>query len=55
MNKNELIQKVRAMKDISSDEKYLIDLIKTKKKYGLVWEDKPEDVEEQLRRELPVF
>lgn len=56
MNKNELIQKVRAMKDISSDEKaYLIDLINTKKKYGLVWEDKPEDVEEQLRRELPVF
>lgn len=56
MNKNELIQKVRAMKDITSDEKaYLIDLIKTKKKYGLVWEDKPEDVEEQLRRELPVF
>lgn len=56
MNKNELIQKVRAMKDITSDEKaYLIDLINTKKKYGLVWEDKPEDVEEQLRRELPVF
>ena len=56
MNKNELIQKVRAMKDITSDEKaYLLDLIKTKKKYGLVWEDKPEDVEEQLRSELPVF
>lgn len=56
MNKNELLRKVREMKDITSDEKaYLIDLINTKKKYGLVWEDKPEDVEEQLRRELPVF
>ena len=56
MNKKELIRKVKEMKDITSDEKaYLIDLINTKKKYGLVWEDKPEDVEEQLRKQLPVF
>ena len=56
MNKTELIRKVKEMKDITSDERaYLLDLINTKKKYGLVWEDKPEDVEEQLRRELPVF
>jgi adenine-specific DNA-methyltransferase len=32
---------------IISDEKaYLIDLVNTKKRYGLVWEDKPEAVEE---------
>ena len=33
----------------------LINLVNTKKKYGLVWEDKPEDVEEQLRDNLPVL
>ena len=27
----------------------------TSKKYGLVWEDKPEDVEERLREELPML
>ncbi|WP_344816533.1 site-specific DNA-methyltransferase [Flavobacterium cheonanense] len=30
-------------------------MVNTKKKYGLVWEDKPEDVEEQLRSMLPVL
>lgn len=56
MNKQELISKIKSLQDISSDEKaYLIELVNTKKKYGLVWEDKPEDVEEQLRSMLPVF
>ena len=30
-------------------------MVSTNKKYGLVWENKPEDVEEQLRSMLPVF
>lgn len=56
MNKHDLIQKVKALDGISQDERaYLIDLINTKKKYGLVWEDKPEDVEETLRQHLPVL
>ena len=56
MNKQELISKIKSLQDISSDEKaYLIELVNTQKKYGLVWEDKPEDVEEQLRSMLPVF
>ena len=56
MNKQDLIKKIKDLTDISNDEKaYLIDLVNTKKKYGLVWEDKPEDVEEQLRSMLPVF
>lgn len=56
MNKRELIQKIRSLNDITAEEKaYLIELVNTKKKYGLVWEDKPEDVEEQLRSMLPVF
>lgn len=56
MNKHDLIQKIKALDGISQDERaYLIDLVNTKKKYGLVWEDKPEAVEEQLRENLPVL
>lgn len=56
MNKQDLIKKIKNLQDITADEKaYLIELVNTKKKYGLVWEDKPEDVEEQLRSMLPVF
>ena len=56
MNKTDLIQKIKQLEGISQDERsYLINLVNTKKKYGLVWEDKPEDVEEQLRTQLPVL
>ncbi len=33
----------------------MLELIRGHKKYGLVWEDKPEDIEEQLREDLPVL
>lgn len=56
MNKNDLINKVKLLEGISQDERaYLINLLNTKKKYGLVWEDKIEDVEELLRDNLPVL
>jgi adenine-specific DNA-methyltransferase len=56
MNKKELLDKVKSLDGLSTDEKaYLINLVNTKKKYGLVWEDKPEDAEEQLRTHLPVL
>ena len=56
MNKQDLISKIKQLEGISQDERaYLIDLVNTKKKYGLVWEDKPEEVEEQLRENLPVL
>lgn len=56
MNKTDLIQKVKALDGLSQDERaYLVNLVNTKKKYGLVWEDKPEEVEEQLRENLPVL
>jgi adenine-specific DNA-methyltransferase len=56
MNKQDLISKIKQLEGISQDERaYLIELVNTKKKYGLVWEDKPEEVEEQLRSMLPVF
>jgi adenine-specific DNA-methyltransferase len=56
MNKSDLINKIKTLVGITQDERaYLIDLVNTKKKYGLVWEDKPEDVEELLRENLPVL
>ncbi len=56
MNKQDLISKIKKLDGISQDERaYLINLVNTKKKYGLVWEDLPENVEEQLRISLPVL
>ena len=58
MNKPDLIQKIKQPEGITltpEEQSYLLDLINTKKKYGLVWEEKTEDVEEQLRTHLPVL
>lgn len=56
MNKQDLISKIKQLDGVTQDElAYLINLVNTKKKYGLVWEDKTEDVEEQLRDNLPVL
>lgn len=56
MNKPDLIHTLKNLDALSQEQKsYLIDLVNTKKKYGLVWEDKPEDVEELLRQHLPVL
>ena len=56
MNKQDLISKIKQLDGVTQDERaYLINLVNSKKKYGLVWEDKPEDVEEQLRDNLPVL
>lgn len=33
----------------------LLGLLRENKSYGLVWEDKPEDIEERLRDELPIL
>lgn len=56
MNKKELLTKLKDIEGLSKDEKaYLTNLINTKKKYGLVWEDKPETVEEELRHKLPIL
>ena len=55
MNKKELVEKINSLDALTIEEKSaLIDLLK-QKKYGLVWENKPEDVEERLRAELPVL
>lgn len=55
MNKKELVEKINSLDALTTEEKSaIIDLLK-QKKYGLVWENKPEDVEERLRAELPVL
>lgn len=55
MNRKELVEKINSLDALTTEEKSaLIDLLK-QKKYGLVWENKPEDVEERLRAELPVL
>lgn len=56
IDKQELIGKIHTLEGLSNDEKSaLVELLKTHKKYGLVWEDKIEDIEERLRDELPVL
>lgn len=56
MNKIDLIQKLKQLEGLTTEERSaLIELVNTKKKYGLVWEDKPENVEELLRQNLPVL
>lgn len=56
MNKTELARKIQALDGLNNEEKTaLLELIRGHKKYGLVWEDKPEDIEEQLREDLPVL
>ena len=52
----DLIKKLRTLEGLTNDERSnLIGLLRQHKKYGLVWEDKLEDVEERLREELPVL
>ena len=56
IDKAELINKLQTLEGLSNDERSsLIGLLREHKKYGQVWEDKPEDVEERLREELPVL
>ncbi len=51
-----MVKKIQELDGLSNDEKSaLLGILRAHKKYGLVWEDKPEDVEERLRDELPVL
>ena len=54
--RRKLIERVQTLEGITDDERAaLLGLLRESKTYGLVWEDKPEDVEERLREELPVL
>ncbi len=56
MNKYELAKKITALEGLTNEEKSaLVELLRTQKKYGLVWEDKPEEIEARLADELPVL
>lgn len=56
MDKNELKQKIEEIEGLTNEEKSeLIKLLRSQKKYGLVWEDKPEDVEQRMLNEQPVL
>jgi adenine-specific DNA-methyltransferase len=51
-----LIDKLKNLDGISTHERaQLIALLNTKKRYGLIWEDKPEAAEQLLQTQLPVL
>lgn len=51
-----LAERIRTVEGLTDDERTaLLGLINDSKTYGLVWEDKPEEVEERLRTEFPVL
>ena len=56
MDKNKLKQKIEELEGLTNEEKAeLIKLLRSQKKYGLVWEDKPEDAEQRMVNEQPVL
>ena len=59
MNSNDranLIKRINTLEGLTDKERSaLLGLLREDKTYGLVWEDKPEDVEERLRNELPIL
>lgn len=55
-DRQKLIDRVKTLEGLTDDERSaLLGLLRESKTYGLVWEDKTEDVEERLREELPVL
>lgn len=56
IDKTKLAERIRQIAGLSDDEKSsLLSLLNEQKRYGLVWEDKEEEVEKQLQDELPVL
>lgn len=55
-DKIKLAERIRTLDGLTDEERSaLLGLLNDSKTYGLVWEDKPEEVEERLRDELPVL
>lgn len=48
-------QKIQQLEGLSDDERAALLELAATKRYGLVWEEREEDVEERLREELPVL
>lgn len=55
-DRHKLIDRINTLEGLTDDERSaLLGLLRESKTYGLVWEDKPEEIEERLRNELPVL
>ncbi|MDE5887330.1 MAG: site-specific DNA-methyltransferase [Muribaculaceae bacterium] len=55
-DRHKLIDRIKIIEGLTDDERSaLLGLLREHKSYGLVWEDKPEAVEERLREELPIL
>ena len=59
MNNNDRINLIHRINEIEGltdrERSALLGLLRESKSYGLVWEDKPEAVEEKMQEELPVL
>ena len=56
IDKVALAELIRSLDGINNDQRAdLLQLLNERKRYGLVWEEHTEDVEEQLREKLPVL
>ena len=56
MDKYELAKKITELEGLTDEEKSeLLKLLRSQKKYGLVWEDKPEDAERRMLHEQPIL
>ena len=56
MDKSKLIEKVNSLEGLTNEEKSaILGLLRGHKKYGIAWEEKPENVLERLRDELSVL
>ena len=55
-DRHKLIDRIKTLEGLTDDERSaLLGLLRESKTYGLMWEDKPEEVEERLSSELPVI
>ena len=59
MNRNDITNLIRRISEIEGltdkERSTLLGLLRESKSYGLVWEDKPEAVEDKMQEELPVL
>jgi len=56
MDKTELAKRIREIEGLTNEERSeLLALLNSRKRYGLIWEDKPEEAEEILKTHIPVL
>jgi len=56
IDKEKLVAAIKQSQELSDEQKAdIIELIRAQKKYGLVWEDSPEDAEQELKSKLPIL